>query len=334
MADGSKLHAAASLALLTAWPLACGAQAPAGQATDYPTRAVRVIAPYAAGGGVDITARLFAQKFQETFKQPFVVENRPGAGGNIGHELVARSAPDGYTLMMTGTGLAINVSLYPRVQYDAVKDFAPISMVASTGTVFCTHPSIPARTLKELIALARARPGEVPYASAGVGSPQHLAMELFMLMARIKLLQVPYNGGGPSLAAALGGHVGVLSASLPISLPHIRAGKLRALGVTTAKPSALAPEIPPVAVAAGLPTYDVNPWYMLLAPAGTPPAIVNKLNAEVERLVKTKEVMDRMLTLGFDIYVTKPAQTLDIIRSDVDTWRRVVKEANVRVDID
>jgi len=330
MSASARIAAAAGFVMLWGAPPAAYAQS----GGEYPTRTVRVIAPYAAGGGVDITARLFAQKFQETFKQPFVVENRPGAGGNIGHELVARAAPDGYTLMMTGTGLAINVSLYPKVGYDAVKDFAPISMVASTGTVFCTHPSLPVRSLKELIALARARPGEVPYASAGVGSPQHLAMELFMLMGRIQLLQVPYNGGGPSLAAALGGHVGVLSASLPISLPHVRAGKLRALGVTTAQPSALAPEIPPVATAAGLPGYDVNPWYMLLAPAGTPATIVNRLNAEVDRLVRTKDVADRMLALGFDIYVTKPAQTLDIIRSDVDTWRRVVREAKVKVDVD
>lgn len=277
-------------------------------------------------------ARLFAQKFSETTKQSFLVENRPGAGGNIGTDVVAKAPPDGYTLLMTGPALGINVALYPKLPYDPLKDFAPISMVASTGTIIAAHPSMPVRSLRELIALGRSKPNDILYASAGSGSPQHLAMELFQSMAKIKLVHVPYNGGGPSLTAGLAGHTAILSAALPIALPHVRIGKLRALGVTTATRSALAPDLPTVEEAGRLPGYDVNPWYMLLAPAGTPAAIVNKLNAEIDRLEQTREIVDRMATLGFDPYRTTPAQTLQIIKSDIDKWTKVIREAGVKVD--
>lgn len=335
--DGSnnlsvRCRLACAVAAAVAWPGVVGAQAPAANPAEYPVRAVRIIVGYAPGGGVDIMARLFAQKFGETFKQSFFVENRPGAGGNIGTDLVAKAPADGYILLMTGPALGINVSLYPKLSYDPLKDFAPVSMVASTGTIIAAHPSMPVRTLQELIAIARKRPNEVLYASAGSGSPQHLAMELFQSMAKIRLVHVPYNGGGPSLASGLAGHTAVLSAALPIALPHVRIGKLKALGVTTAKRSALAPDLPTVAEAGPLPGYDVNPWYMLLAPAGTPAAIVNKLNAEIERLLQTREVADRMVTLGFDSYRTTPAQTQQIIKAEIELWSRVIREAGVKVD--
>lgn len=308
--------------------LAASAQTPA----NYPARTVRVVVGFAPGGGTDVIARFFAQKLGESFGQSFIVENRAGAGGNIGAEYVAKAAPDGYTLMMAIASLAINVTLYRNLAYDPVKDFTPVGTVAITPNCFVVHPSLPVKSLRELIALAKAKPGEISYASAGSGTPVHLSVELFQLMAHIKLLHVPYNGSGPSTVAVLGGQVPMLATTLPAGLPHVRAGKLRMLGITSAERTALAPEFPTVAEAAGLPGYEAGVWYGFLAPAGTPAAVVNRLNAESERLLQQREVRERLAALGFDPYRHTQVEFADMIKSDIVKWGKVVRESGAKAD--
>jgi tripartite-type tricarboxylate transporter receptor subunit TctC len=300
--------------------------------SNYPARATRIVVGFAPGGGTDVMARFFAQKLSESFGQSFVVENRPGAGSNIGADYVAKSAPDGYTLLMAIQSLTINVSLYNKLTYDAVKDFAPISTVAATPNCFAVHPSLPVKTMRDLIALAKAKPGEIAYASPGSGTPVHLSMELFRSMAGIKLLHIPYNGAGPATTAVLGGQVPLLPNGLPITLPHARSGKLRMLAVTSPERSQLAPEVPTVAEAAGLKGYEANIWYGLLAPAGTPAPIINKLNAEVERLLQQREVRERLATLGFEPIRNTPAAFAELIKTDIQKWGKVVSESGARAD--
>ena len=299
---------------------------------NYPVKTVRIVVGFAPGGGTDVIARFLAQRLTESLGQSFIVENRPGAGGNIAAENVAKAAPDGYTLFMAIASLTINVSLYSKVPYDPVKDFAAISTVATTPNCFAVHPSVPVKTLRDLITLAKARPGELSYTSPGSGTPVHLSMELFRSMAGIKLLHIPYNGSGPATTAVLGGQVPLLATALPIGLPQARAGKLRMLGVTSAERSQLAPDFPTVAEAAGLPSYEVNVWYGLMAPAGTPVAIVNKLNAEIERLLQVRDVRERMLTLGFDPQRHTPAAFAELVKADVVKWSKIVRDSGASVD--
>ncbi len=305
----------------------------AAQAQTYPVKTVRIIVAYAPGGGTDVMARLFAPRFTEALGQPFVVENRPGFGGNIGTELVAKAPPDGYTLLMTTAAHAINVSLYGgKVGYDPVRDFAPVSLVSAAPNMLSSHPSLPVKTLKELVALAKARPGELSYASPGGGTPQHLAMELFRHMAGIQVTHIPYNGGGPSVIASLGGQVPVLASSLPTALPHAKVGKLRALAVTSAQRSQLAPDYPTVDEAAGLKGYEANVWFGLFAPTGTPPAVISRLNAEIEKLEQQKDIRDRLTTLGFDPVRNTPEQFLQLLRTDVAKWAKVVRDSGAKPD--
>ncbi len=317
-------------AILSACMSAAWAQTPAP--SNYPARTVRMVVGFAPGGGTDVIARFFAQKLGESLGQSFIVENRAGAGGNIGAESVAKAAPDGYTLMMAIASLAINVTLYNKIAYDPVKDFTAIGTVAITPNCFAVHPSLPVKSLRELIALAKAKPGEISYGSAGAGTPVHLSVELFQLMARIKLLHVPYNGSGPSTAAVLGGQIPMLATTLPAALPHVRAGKLRMLGITSAERTALAPEFPTVAEAAGLPGYEAGVWYGLLAPAGTPVAVVNKLNTESERLLQQREVRERLAALGFDPYRRTQTEFAELIKTDIVKWGKVVRESGARAD--
>lgn len=306
--------------------------ADAVMAQAYPVKPVRIVVAYAPGGGTDVMARLFAPKFAEALGQPFVVENRPGFGGNIGTELVAKAAPDGYTLLMTTAAHAINVSLYGKVGYDPVRDFAPITLVSAAPNMLSSHPSLPVKTLKDLVAMAKARPGELSYASPGGGTPQHLAMELFRHMAGIQVTHIPYNGGGPSVIASLGGQVPVLASSLPTALPHARAGKLRPLAVTSAARSQLAPDYPTVDEAAGLKGYEANVWFGLFAPAGVPANVINRLNAEVEKLEQQKELRERLTTLGFDPVRNTPEQFLQLLKADVAKWGKVVRDAGAKPD--
>jgi len=310
----------------------CAATVSAQTAPAYPSRAARIVVGFAPGGGTDVMARFFAQKLSESFGQSFIVENRPGAGSNIGADYVAKSPADGYTLLMAIQSLTINVSLYNKLTYDAVKDFAPISTVAVTPNCFAVHPSLPVKSVRDLIALAKAKPGEIAYASAGSGTPVHLSMELFRSMAGIKLLHIPYNGAGPATTAVLGGQVPLLPNGLPVTLPHARSGKLRMLAVTSPERSQLAPEVPTVAEAAGLKGYEANIWYGLLAPAGTPAPVISKLNAEVERLLQQRDVRERLAALGFEPSRSTPAAFAELIKADIQKWGKVVRESGARAD--
>jgi len=303
-----------------------------GSSTGYPTKTVRMIVGFAPGGGTDAMARFYAQRLSEVMGQSVVVENRPGAGGNIGTDVVAKAAPDGYTLLMTSIVHSTNATLYDKLPFDPVKDFAAVSNVALTPQCVAVHPSVPIRTLPDLVTLAKQKPKDLAYASAGNGTPMHVGMELLLSMTGIKLLHVPYNGAGPSTIAVLGGQLPVLSTSLPTALPHARAGKLRMLAVTTAKRTPLAPEFPTVAEAANLPTYEAIVWYGILAPAGTPPAAINRINSEVERLQQRRELREQLAGLGYDPYRGTSQEFSELIRSDIQKWGKVIRESGAKLD--
>ena len=315
---------AAAAAFVALLPGYSSAQAP------YPAKTVRILVGFAAGGGIDVAARFYAQRFTESMGQTFLVDNRPGASGNIAAELASKAAPDGYTLIMVSITHSMSPSLFDKLPYDPVKDFSPISPVALNVDVIAVHPSMPVKTLKELIALAKSRPGEIAYAHAGKGTMMHVGMELFRSQAGIKLLQVPYNGAGPSTIAVLGGQVPVLSTSLGPALPHARAGKLRMLAVTSAQRTPLAPEYPTVAEAANMPGFEAIVWIGLLAPAATPAAVVGKLNGEIERLVKSPEMREQLAKTANEPLHLSPAAFAEVIKSDMVKWGKVVREANVR----
>jgi tripartite-type tricarboxylate transporter receptor subunit TctC len=307
-------------------------QAGRSDATAYPGKPVRIVVGFAAGGGTDVMGRFFAQRFTEDFKQNFFVENKAGAGGNIGAEFVGKATGDGYTLLMTVSSHVINASLYKRIPYDPIKDFAPVSLVALAPNILTATPSAGVKTLRELVVLAKSRPGEISYSSPGSGTAQHLAAELFSAMAGVKLLHIPYNGGGPATTAALGGQVPLMTSSLPTALPHIRSGKLIALGVTSATRSELAPDLPTIAEAGDLPGYEATVWYGLLAAAGTPAPIVQKLNAEIERLIKLPELRERMIAMGFEPHRTSPEEFARIIATDLQKWAKVVQISGANAD--
>ncbi|MGQ0751960.1 MAG: Bug family tripartite tricarboxylate transporter substrate binding protein [Betaproteobacteria bacterium] len=298
----------------------------------YPAKPVRILVGFAAGGGIDNAARFYAQKFTESMGQTFLVENRPGASGNIAAEAVSKAPPDGYTLIMVSITHAMNPSVFDKLAYDPVKDFSPISTVALNVDCIAVHPSLPVQTLKELIALARAKPKDVAYAHAGKGTMMHVGMELFLSMAKLKMLGVPYKGAAPSTAAVVGGEVPVLSTSLGPALPHARAGKLRMLAVTSAQRTPLAPEYPTVAEAANLPGYEAIVWIGLLAPADTPAAAVNKLNGEIERLVKSKEVREQLAKTANEPSYHSPTAFAELIRSDIAKWGKVIRESGARTE--
>ena len=301
----------------------------AADAQQYPARPVRIVVPSAPGGGTDITARILAPKLSEQLGQQFVVENRAGAGTMIGGEVVARAAPDGYTLLMGISTLAINPATYKRVPYDALRDFAPISHVVSLPNVLVTHPSVPVKTVKELIAFSRARPGELYYASAGVGTSPHLSTELFLLMGGIKMVHVPYKGSGPGIVDIVAGHVSVMTPSILSGLPHIKSGRLRGLGVTSAKRAGGVPDIPTIAEA-GLPGYEAVQWFGLLAPAATPREIVTRLHTETVRALQAADVRNRLSADGADPVGSTPEEFAAFLRSETAKWAKVVKQAGIQ----
>jgi tripartite-type tricarboxylate transporter receptor subunit TctC len=318
-------HAALLCVATTGW-------VSAQDAKTYPTRPVRILVGFAAGGGTDVVARMFAQRFGESMGQTFLVDNRPGAGGNIAGDMTAKAAPDGHTLTMVVSSHAMNKSLYAKLPFDPVRDFAPVSLVVEAPNILVAHPAVPVSNLRDVIALAKAKPGQLTYSSSGNGTPTHLAMELFRSMAGIQLLHVPYSGGAPGVAAALSGEVQMHTNSLPTALPHVKSGKLRALGVTSAERTQIAPDIPTVAEAGGLPGFEATIWYGLLAPAGTPMPVVRKLNAETERVLQLKDVRDRLVGMGFDPLRNSPEAFLKLIEADVAKWAKVVREAGLRLD--
>jgi tripartite-type tricarboxylate transporter receptor subunit TctC len=320
------LAAATGIAAL-ALALPTGAQAPA-----YPTKPVRIVVPFPAGGATDILARAVAQKLSDTWGQAFVVDNRPGAGGNIGSELVAKSAPDGYTLEMGTVGThAINASLYAKMPYDHVKDFAPIILVAGVPNVLVVHPSVPVNSVQELVAYAKANPGKLNFASSGSGTSIHLSGELFKVMAGVQMTHVPYKGSAPALSDLLGGQVQLMFDNLPPSLPQIKAGKLRALGVTSVARAPALPDTPTIAES-GLPGFDASSWFGLLAPAGTPPAVIAKLNTEIAKWLVTPEAREKLIAIGANIAGGTPEDFARHIQAETAKWAKVVKESGAKVD--
>jgi tripartite-type tricarboxylate transporter receptor subunit TctC len=299
----------------------------AAASAQYPSRPVRFIVPSSAGGGTDIIARALAQKLAEAFGQPFVVENRPGAGQMIGLELAAKAAPDGHTLVMAASTLALNAVMYKKVPYDALRDFAPIMQAATVPNVLVVHPSLPVKSLAELLAHARQHPGKLSYASAGIGTSPHMAIELLASMAGVEMVHIPYKGTGPGITDLLGGQVALMAPNVLTALPHIKAGKLRALGVTSAVRSEALPETP--AIGEFLPGYEAAQWYGVLAPAGTPPDIVARLYAELVKVLLHEEVKVRLAADGAEPVGSSPAEFSAFIRREIAKWTRVARAANI-----
>ena len=311
-----------ALALITG---AAAAQGPA-----YPVKAVRIVVPSSPGGGTDILARVLAQKMAESLGQQFVVENRPGAGQVIGIEAVARSAPDGYTLIMAASAIVINEMLYAKPPYDTLCDFAPVTQAASLPNILVAHPALPVKSVRELIALAKTRPGQLNYSSAGSGTSPHLSMELFRLMAGITLTHIPYKGSGPATVDLVAGQVQLSMPNVLTALPQIKGGKLRGLGVTSSKRATGLPEIP--AIAETLPGYEAIQWYGVLAPAGTARDIVGKLQAEMARILVLPEVKERLAADGADAVGSRPDEFTAYIRSELAKWGKVVKTGGIKLE--
>lgn len=301
-------------------------------AQTYPSKPIRIVVPFPPGGPADILARIIGQNLAESWGQQAVIDNRAGAGGNIGSEMVAKALPDGYTLLMGFVGThAINASLYSTMPYDNAKDFEPVSLVAMVTIILVVHPSIPANSVKELIVLARSRPGQLTFGSPGNGTPQHLAGELFNTMAGVKMVHIPYKGAVPALTDLLGGRVSLIFSSMPPALPHVKAGKLRALAVTSARRSSAAPDVPTIAES-GLPGYEVINWYGILVPAGTPKEIVARLNAEILKILNVPDVKERLSAQGAETFSSTPQEFAAYIRKETEKWAKVVKYSGARLD--
>jgi tripartite-type tricarboxylate transporter receptor subunit TctC len=299
-----------------------------GSGPAYPTRAIRVIVPFGPGGPSDILARAVGQKLTEAWGQQVIIDNRPGANGIVGSELAAKAAPDGHTLLMGTPGThGINASLFPKLPYDTVRDFAPITRLGLAPYLLVAHPSLPVRSVKELVQLARVRPGEITWATGG--SPTQLAAELFKRMARISAVVVPYKGNAPAVAAAISGEVSLVFGGIAQSLPQVKAGRLRALGVTSVQRSATVPEVATIAES-GLPGFEASAWYGLLAPAATPRAIVERIHSEVVRALRLPEVEKRLRGEAFDIPADTPDEFAAVIRAELAKWAPIVKEAGIR----
>lgn len=303
----------------------------AASAQNYPTRPVRLIVPFAPGGPMDILSRAIGEKLTARLGQPVVVDNRGGASGTIGAEIAARAAPDGHTLLAGHSGThVVNVSLFPRLNYDPVKDFAPITLTASLPMALVVHPSVPAKSAAELIALARAKPGQINFATASSGGPTHMAAVLFKHLAGIDIVHIPYNGNAAALNDVVAGRVQMMFSNLLTSMPLARAGKLRVLAVSTAKRTQQAPEIPTVAES-GIPGYDYNPWFAMFAPAGTPRPVVMRLNAEIKRALESPDMKQRFGKQAIDLVTSTPEELAELIRTEIPKWREVVKQSGARV---
>jgi len=297
-------------------------------AQGYPAKPVRVIVPSGAGGSVDTLARLVAQKMSASLGQQVVVENRSGSGGVIGTEIAARAAPDGYTLLMAYGSHVINPTLYPKLPYDTVRDFAPITQVAVQPLLVNVHPALPVKSVKELVALAKARPGQLNYGSAGAGSGGHLATEILCMMANVKMTHVPYKGSAAAMFDVVAGNTQLMVVTLITSLPQVRAGKLRAIGITSARRSPIVPEVP--AVAETIPGYDVEVSYFFLAPAGTPRDVIAKLHAEATRALKQPDVVERLARDGASPVANTPGETAQVIDREIVKWGKAVKASGAR----
>jgi len=310
--------------ILLAWPLATPAQ-------PYPAKSIKIVVPFPAGGIADIYARLIGNRVTASWHQPVVVENRTGAGGNIGADAVAKSPPDGYTLVMGAIGPhAVNVSLFSKMPYDPVRDFSPIALVLEAEGLLVVHPSVPAQSVLDLIAYGRVHPSRLTFASAGMGTASHLAGELFKTMAHVEMTHVPYKGNVPAITDLLAGQTSLLFATMPTVLPHAKAGKLRAIATIGAVRSAAAPELP--TVAESLPGFEVNNWIGLFAPAGTPAEIVQRWNGEVMRIMQSPDIQARLPAEGARFSPNTPEQFGEFVKSEIAKWAPVVKASGARVD--
>ena len=297
--------------------------------SQYPVKAIRIIVAYTPAGTTDILARALGQKYTESWKQPVIVDNRPGANGNIGTEVAAKAPPDGYTLLMGTAGThGINPGLYPKLPYDAVKDFAPISLVAIVPNILVVNNALPVKSVQELTAYAKKNPGKLSFGSPGIGSTGHLSAELFKTLAGIDMVHVAYKGSAPTLQDLMGGQVQVVIDNIPPYLPHVKAGKIRALAVTPSKRSPAAPDLPTMAEA-GIKGYDASSWFGLFAPAGTPEEIVEKLAEETRRILNLPDVRDKLLSLGAQPAPGTPEEFARFIGNEIAKWDRVIRSANV-----
>lgn len=309
--------------------VAMAAAASAAPAEVYPNRPIRFIVPYAPGGGTDLTTRLIAQRLSESFKRQVVVDNRPGGASNIGTEIAARANPDGYTLFTAGISHSVNPSLFKKLPFDPIKDFDPVSLVATVPLIVVVHPSVAATSIKDLIGLAKAKPGVLNYASGGVGTGNHVAGELFNYMAGVKLVHIPYKGGGPALADLVAGHVQVLFNTMTSTTPFVKSGRLRALAVTGKERSPSMPELPTVAEA-GVPGFDVGAWFGVMVPAGTPRNIIALLNAEIVRITRLPEALEQFAAQGAEPVGSTAEGFSRHLRSEIDKWAKVAKAAGLQ----
>ena len=304
------------------------AQAPGG-ASDWPSKPVRIIVPFAAGGGTDLTARITAQKLSEKYGQPFIVENKPGAGGSVGTDIVAKSKPDGYTLVVVSGSHTINQSLYKSLPYNTLTDFRAVSNLVSGPALMVVHPSVEASNVREFIALAKVKPSA--FASSGNGSPPHMGGELFNAMAGVQMVHVPYKGNGPAYADLIGGQVQVMFPNIATALPLVKAGKLKVLAVTSRERTRIAPEIPTIAES-GLPGYELNSWFGLLAPAGTPVAIVNRLQQDIAKFYQEPQLRQALMEQGVEPLASTPEAFTAQIQSETAYWANMFKRMKVTVD--
>ncbi len=317
------------LAVVLAAMLAVPAGAFAQQ--KYPAKSIRLVLPFASGSAVDVLARLYAQQMTETWKQQIVVDNRTGANGIIGSEIAARAAPDGYTIGMGNIAtLAINSSLYPKLPYDALRDFAPISLAATIGNCLVVHPSLPVKSVRELVALAKTRPGQLNYASGGVGSAQHIPMELLKAMTGINIVHIAYKGLTPAFNDVLAGQVPMMVSGVVTALPHHKAGRLRIIGTAGTKRTSATPEIPTIAET--LPGYEGDSWTGFFAPAGTPADIIARIHAEVARISQLPEIRERLTGLGFEVVGSSPEAFAALIKNDTARLGKVIRDAGIRAE--
>ena len=300
-------------------------------AQEYPAKAIRIVVPYSPGGGLDVVGRPIAQKLSESFGQPVVIDNRPGGGTTIGTTVVAKAPADGYTLLLTLSALTISPSLYPHLPYDPVTDFSPVIWIGTTSYLLSVHPSVPANNVKQLVALSKSMPDKFSYSSPGNGTDPHMAAELFKIMTGVKWTHIPYNGGGPAAVAVMGGQVGLTFLPTSVGTPFVTAGKLKALGISTAKRSTLLPELPTIAES-GVPGYEAEAWSGILAPAGTPKEIVAKLNGAIAKIVHAPEYKALLEARLVEPVGSSVEQFSNRLRDDVAKWRKVVREGGIKTE--
>lgn len=300
-------------------------------AQSYPTRPIKFVVGFGAGGATDVIGRLMAKKIGDALGQPIIIENKAGASSNIGAEMVFRAAPDGYTFYVCAITSAINVSLFPKLPFDFAKDFEPVALFANVPNILVVHPSVAAKSVKELIALAQAQPGKLSYASSGSGTSIHLSGELFKMLAKVDMVHIPYKGSAPAMIDMVGGQVQVMFDNMPSALPHVKAGKLRALAVTSAQRSPSAPDVPTMGEA-GVPGFDVQSWFGLVAPKGTPKDIIARVNAEAVKALASADIKERFMDLGAVPGPMSPEGFGDYIRAEITRWSEVVKVSGAKAD--